>query len=504
MIENIFQSIPSFWPEITMALTFVISMIVEFVTGRKGSASTGLATGFFVLAGFVVTILLLPFQSADPRLLFGTMYTIDPFAQFFKYLILATGIIIIVFSMQSAELRRQETVGEFFCFIAATTFGLMLMTGASNLLMIYLSIELVSISSYILAGFSKKEHRSGEAAMKYVIFGGAASGVMLFGLSLLFGLTGTLSIYEIQAGLASGAFAHDGNAIWAWLIAVIMVLAGFGYKISAVPFHFWTPDVYEGAPITVTAFLAVASKAAGFAIMIRFFYATFFDSLVDVGKWVSLPHVEWNMLLALLSVLTMTLGNLVAVWQDNLKRMLAYSSIAHAGYILMGAVVMTDLGIAAMLMYFLIYFFMNLGAFYVVMVVADRIGSEHIDDYRGLGKRAPVVGVGLSIFLVSLTGLPPFAGFIGKWILFSAVIEAQYIWLAVIGVINSAISLYYYARVFRNMYLREPVNGDSSPITFSPLVIVMTILFIVPNILFGVYFGPLVAFAQQSVKMFLP
>jgi NADH-quinone oxidoreductase subunit N len=500
MIENIFNSIPSFWPEITMSLVFVASMVVELVTGRKGKSSTGMSTGLFVLAGFVITIIQLPFQSAEPRALFGYMIAVDPFAIFFKYLILATGIVIIVFSMQSKELREQETVGEFYCFIAAMTFGMMLMAGASHLLMMYLAIEVVSITSFILAGFSKKKHRSGEASLKYVIFGAAASAIMLFGISLLYGLTGAFDIYSIQAGLAGGLFAHHEFAVWPLLIAVIMILAGFGYKISAVPFHFWTPDVYEGAPITVTAYLAVASKAAGFAIMVRFFYVTFFDVFIDAGKWVSLPHVEWNMLLAILSVLTMTLGNIVAVWQDNLKRMLAYSSIAHAGYILMGAVVMTDLGITAMLMYFVIYFFMNLGAFYVVMVVADRIGSEHIDDYRGLGKRAPVVAVGLSIFLVSLTGLPPLAGFIGKWMLFSAVIEAEFIWLAVIGVINSAISLYYYARVFRNMYLREPMDGDTTPISFSPLVIV----FIAPNIIFGLYFGPLVAFAQQSVKIFLP
>jgi NADH-quinone oxidoreductase subunit N len=504
MIEIIFNSIPSFWPEITMALTFVVSMIVEFITGRKEHSSTGMITGWIVLAGFIITILQLPFQDAAPRMLFGTMYTVDPFALFFKYLVIATGIVIITFSMQSGELKKQETIGEFYCFIAAMTFGMMLMTGASHLLMIYLSIELVSISSYILAGFSKKLNRSAEASLKYVLFGGAASGVMLYGMSLLYGLTGALDIYSIQAVLASGGYAHGTGNLFPYIIAIILILVGFGYKISAVPFHFWTPDVYEGAPITMTAYLAVASKAAGFAIMLRFFYVVFFDSLVDVGKWVSLPGFEWNLMLAVLSVLTMTLGNVVAVWQDNLKRLLAYSSIAHAGYILMGAVVMSDLGISAILMYFVIYFFMNLGAFYVVMVVADRIGSEHIDDYRGLAKRAPFMAFGFSVFLISLTGLPPLAGFVGKWMLFSAVIDADYIWLAIIGVINSAISLYYYARVFRNMYLREPMDGNESPIRFSPLVIVVTILFIAPNFIFGLYFGPLVSFAQRSVEIFLP
>ena len=503
MIEIIFDSIPSFWPEITIALTFVISMIVEFIVGRKGKASTGMTTGFVVLLGLVVTIFQLPFQDLEPRLLFGTMVAVDPFSAFFKYLILATGIIIVVFSMQSRELREQETVGEFYCFIAAMTFGMLLMTGASNLLMVYLAIELVSLSSYILAGFSKKQKRSGEAALKYVLFGGASSAVMLYGISLLYGLTGALDFSSIQAALAGGVAVHSVHSFPILILASLMILVGFGYKISAVPFHFWTPDVYEGAPITVTAYLAVASKAAGFAVMIRFFYVTFFDSLVDLGHWVSLPHIDWVMMIAILSVLTMTLGNLVAIWQDNLKRLLAYSSIAHAGYILMGVVAMSDLGLTAVMLYFLIYFFMNLGAFYVVMAIADRIGSEHIDDYRGLAKRAPLIAAGLSVFLVSLTGLPPLAGFIGKWMLFSAVIEANLIWLAIIGVVNSAISLYYYARVFRNMYLREPMDGDDSPIRFSPLVIVITILFIIPNLIFGIYFGPLVTYAQNSIELFL-
>jgi len=503
MIENIFNSIPLIWPEITLSLTFIVSVIVEMVLGRRGKTSNGMGTGIVVLVGFVLTMLQLPFADSSPRMVFGTMYVIDPFSLFFKYLILASGMVVIVFSMQSAELRKQRSVGEFYCFIAAMTFGLVLMSGSFNLLMIYISIELVSITSYILAGFSKTHKRSGEAALKYVLFGGASSGVMLFGISLFYGLTGAFDLMTIHGALASGAVAHSAMTFAVLIVATIMVTAGFGYKISAVPFHFWTPDVYEGAPITVTAFLSVASKAAGFAVMIRFFYVTFFDSIIDVGRWSSLPYIDWHILIAVLSVLTMTLGNLVAIWQDNLKRMLAYSSIAHAGYIMMGLVVMSDLGLASMLMYFVIYFFMNFGAFFVVMVVADRIGSEHIDDYNGLGKRAPVIAAGLSVFLVSLVGLPPLAGFIGKWMLFTAVIDAQYIWLAVIAVINSAISLYYYARVMRNMYLREPADGDESPIRFSPLVLFITLLFIVPNIVFGVYFGPLVAFAQRSVEIFL-
>ncbi len=503
MIDITFSSIPYIWPEIILALTFVLAMVVEFILGRKGRVYSGTTTGLVVMLGFVLAMLTMAFTSSEPRMLFGTMYVIDPFAVFFKYLILATGIVIIVFSLQSGELRQQGSMGEFFCFIAAATVGMVLMSGASNLLMIYMALEMVSIPSYVLAGFSKKHRRSGEAALKYVIFGGASSAVMLYGISLMYGLTGALDISTIQATLSAGVVAHNAGAYAILIVSIVMITAGFGYKISAVPFHFWTPDVYEGSPITVTAFLAVASKAAGFAMMIRFFYVTFFDAILDPGRWASLPYVEWNLLIAVLSVLTMTLGNLVAIWQDNLKRMLAYSSIAHAGYILMGLVVMSDLGIASMLMYFMVYFFMNLGAFYIVMVVADKIGSEHIDDYNGLAKRAPLIAVGLSVCLVSLTGLPPLAGFIGKWMLFSAVMDGQFYWLAIIGVVNSAISLYYYARVMRNMYLREPSEGNDTTLRFSPSTIVVTLLFIIPNVLFGLFWGPLVSIAQRSVEIFI-
>jgi NADH-quinone oxidoreductase subunit N len=503
MIEITFSSIPYFWPEIILALTFVVAMTVEFILGRKGRVYSGTTTGLVVLSGFIVAGLQIALTDMEPRGLFGTMYVIDPFSVFFKYFILATGAVIIVFSMQSAELRQEGSRGEFYCFIAAMTVGMVLMSGASNLLMLYMAVEMVSIPSYVLAGFSKTRRRSGEAALKYVIFGGASSGIMLYGISLLYGLTGALDLATIQGMLATGGVAHSAGSYTILIIAIVMITAGFGYKISAVPFHFWTPDVYEGAPITVTALLSVASKAAGFAMMIRFFYVTFFDALMDPGYWASLPYIEWNMLIAILSVLTMTLGNLVAIWQDNLKRMLAYSSIAHAGYMLMGLVVMSDFGIASILMYFIVYFFMNLGAFYIVMVVADSTGSEHIDDYNGLAARAPLLAAGLAICLVSLTGLPPLAGFIGKWMLFSAVMDGQFYWLAVIGVINSAISLYYYARVMRNMYLRDAPVGTAPKLQLGPLTVVITVLFIIPNILFGLYWGPLVSIAQRSAEIFL-
>jgi NADH-quinone oxidoreductase subunit N len=239
-------------------------------------------------------------------------------------------------------------------------------------------------------------------------------------------------------------------------------------------------------------------------MMIRFFYMTFtVGGALPDGMWLALQGFEWNKLIAILSVLTMTLGNLVAVWQDNMKRLLAYSSIAHAGYMLMGVVVLSDKGLAAVLIYFVVYLFMNLGAFYVVMLVANKTGSEDIDSYKGLGYRAPLIGVAMVIFFISLTGLPPTAGFIGKLFLFVALLDARWIWLAIVGALNSVVSLYYYVRVLRNMFLRDP-EGDSSPIQFSKAQVILLLALLVPTLLFGIYYSPIVEFANASVLMFRP
>jgi NADH-quinone oxidoreductase subunit N len=279
------------------------------------------------------------------------------------------------------------------------TLGMFLLSSSSNLIMMYLSIEIMSLSSYVLAGYTKEIKRASEASLKYVIYGAVSSGIMIYGISIIFGLTGSLNLYEINTFLAN----NDVN-LWALLIPTLMIIAGIGYKISAVPFHFWTPDVYEGAPVTITALLSVASKAAGFAMLIRFVKIGFIDSAAGGEYWTTL-HLDWQHIIALLSVLTMTLGNLVALWQTNVKRLLAYSSIAHAGYMLMGLVVMNDAGVAAILIYFFMYLFMNLGAFYFVLLIANKTGSENIEDYQGLGYKAPRISVCMVIFLISLTGL---------------------------------------------------------------------------------------------------
>ena len=379
----------------------------------------------------------------------------------------------------------------------------MLMAGANNMLMMYLAIELSSISSYILSGYTREAPDASEASLKYVIFGAVSSGLMIYGISLIYGLTGSLSFAEINRALPA-VLARGDTATFALVMAGILVFAGFGYKISAVPFHFWAPDVYEGAPITIAAFLSVASKAGGFALMIRFFKVTFIDTAVvalPAGSWAVLAGFDWRQVVVLLSVLTMTIGNLVAIWQNNLKRLLAYSSIAHAGYMLMGLVVLSNDGISAIMLYFVIYLFMNLGAFYVVMLIANKTGSEDIEDYKGLGARAPFLTVALAIFLISLTGLPPTAGFIGKLYLFAALLNHGWVWLAVVGALNSVIALYYYVRVLRNTFLRS-AQQPGPALETSRLEGVLVLVMLVPTLVLGLYFTPLVQLAQASVKIF--
>jgi NADH-quinone oxidoreductase subunit N len=439
-------------------------------------------------------------QGGISQQIFSGMIAVDPFAVFFKSLAAICTLTIFLFSIFSSEVQTTvKRMAEYYSLLVAMTLGMFLMAGATNVLMMVLAMELTSLSSYILAVYTKEAADSSEASLKYIIYGAVSSGVMLYGISILFGLTGAMD----YAGINHSLILHAPN-YFALLTATIFIVVGFGYKISAVPFHFWTPDVYEGAPITITAFLSVASKAAGFAMMIRFFKVIFIDTTilaVPAGMWTSLYGFEWNKLLAILSVLTMTLGNLVAVWQDNLKRLLAYSSIAHAGYMLMGVVVLSNQGIAAVLIYFMMYLFMNLGAFFVVMMVANKTGSEDISAYRGLGYRAPLIGVAMAIFLVSLTGLPPTAGFIGKLYLFAALLETRWIWLAVVGAVNSVISLYYYARVLRYMFLRDP-EGQTSSITLDRSEAIILLVLVIPTLLFGLYFGPLVDLANASVQMF--
>lgn len=499
-LEGLENSMSLFKPEIALLATFVLAIILDLIFKKVRNVSAAVSfVGFAVAGAFLLD------QTADPSNAFSDLIVMDPFAKFFKIIILLSSIIVLFMSLFSKELyENNRKMGEYYVLMVGMTFGMFLLASATNLIVIYLAIETMSISSYVLAGYTKEIRRSSEASLKYVIFGAVSSGLMIYGISILFGLTGTLNIVEMNAFLA----ANSVNTLPV-VVAGLLIIAGIGYKISAVPFHFWTPDVYEGAPVTITAYLSVASKAAGFAILIRFLKFAFIDPnpevIAEAGIWQMLAFFDWKLLIAILSVVTMTVGNLVALWQDNLKRLFAYSSIAHAGYLLMGVVVMSDIGVAGVLVYFFAYLIMNLGAFYVVMLIANKIDSEELDDYAGIGYRAPLLGVAMTIFMISLTGIPPTVGFIGKFYVFAAVLkDPDFIWLAVVGVINTVISLFYYVKVFRNMFVRGVDQRDEKPpLNFSPSSIVLLLILVVPTILYGIFPNSILVWAKDSVAMFM-
>ena len=424
------------------------------------------------------------------------MITADPFGAFFKLIVIVASIIVILFSLSSNEIKQSyDRLGEYYTLIFGMILGMFFMISSADLILIYLSMELLSLSSYVLAGFTKHSLRNSEASLKYIIYGGASSGIMLFGISIIYGLTGTTNLYALNSFLHQPQVS--GFIFW---LAGILIFAGIGFKISAAPFHFWTPDVYEGAPITITAFLSIASKAAGFAFLIRFIKVTFIQSVDDSGYWHLLNVIDWKSLLILISIVTMTLGNFTALWQSNMKRLLAYSSIAHAGYLLLGLAVLSDQGLTAILIYFAVYAFMNLGAFFVVMIIANKIGSEEIDDYKGLGYSMPFLGFSIAVFLISLTGIPPTAGFIAKLYLFIALVDAKMIVVAVIALLNTVVSLYYYIKVLKNLYLIRP-EQEAPVVPISPSAFAMLIVLLVPIFLFGIYFTPLVNFAKSSIGL---
>ena len=430
---NNIKSLAYFTPEILLVIFAAAVIILDLLVKDRESDWVAylslIGLGCSLIAIFITNSLV---NINEPISLFLGMIRLDGFAVFFKILLLLATAATILFSMRSEELDVRLK-GEYYALLLAITFGMFLMASSTNLLMIFISLETVSLTSYILAGFLTHSPRSSEAAFKYITYGAVASGTMLFGLSLIFGMAGTGDITQISPQIAS-VLASGGVSALGVLIAITFILAGIGYKIASVPFHMWSPDVYEGAPIPITAFLSVASKAAGFALFLRFFHTGFNTPEI-------LQSIDWGLLLAIVSALTMTVGNLAALPQRNVKRLLAYSSIAHGGYLLMGAVLLTDEGLGAIVFYLIVYLFMNLGAFYVVVLIANESGSEMIESYRGLSSRAPLVAGAMAIFLFSLTGIPPFAGFFGKWLLFNAVISKGLYWLAFIGLLNSVVSL---------------------------------------------------------------
>ena len=492
---NNLNSLVFFWPELLLSVTIITAILADLFYSKKDSFKVV----YWSLGGMFLTYIAIRLQNIEPTSLFMGTVAHDPFSQFFKILILISTAIVMLMSLVSGELKKYR-MGEYFSIMTIMTFGLFLMTSSIDILMVYLAIEIVSIMSFFLAGYLKRNSLSNEASLKYVIYGAFSSGIMLYGLSILFGLTGSTNFFEMQKAIS--LLGTDSNL--ALVLSTVFILVGFGYKISAVPFHFWTPDVYEGSPSTITAYLSIAPKAAGFALMLRFFNQVFGDMSIDIStSWSAINDVPWPELIAVLSAATMTVGNLVAIQQNNVKRMLAYSSIAHAGYMMMALPMMSNSSIEGVMMYLIMYLFMNLGAFFVVIYVKDQIGGEDYNSFDGLGWKMPYVAIPMTLFMVALTGLPPTAGFVGKFYIFAAVIESgsRFYWLAFVGVINSVISLYYYIRVVRHMYLLGERN-DEFINPSSKLVLSLLVVLAIPSFVFGWYFSPIAEWISRSTTMF--
>jgi NADH-quinone oxidoreductase subunit N len=497
-LENFIESIALIKPEVVISVTLVVVLIFDLIFKDKKQI-----VPYIGLAGLVITLFTLFAQTGVTQTAFLTkansqygMFAVDPMGTFIKIIVILSSLFVIFMSLSSEEIKSvTPRSGEYYTLVFGMILGMMTLASASDLILIYLSLELMSLSSYVLAGFLKLQKRPAESSLKYMIFGAVSSGIMLFGISILYGIYGTTNLYSIaQYGNV------EGIRFITLTVAAIFVFAGIGYKISSVPFHFWTPDVYEGAPIPITAYLSVASKAAGFALLIRVVRIGFTGGTDEHGFWQLLHGFDWRTFIVLLAVLTMTVGNMIALWQDNLKRMLAYSSIAHAGYMLMALAAFSNESLLAIILYFVFYMLMNFGAFYVIMLVANKTGSEDINKYTGMGYTSPFITTMMGIFLFSLAGIPPFAGFIGKLYIFIAVVDAKLITLAVIGLLNSTLSLYYYARVMKHMLLSKP-NEDTPKIEVGLYDKIMLLIFAVPTLLFGIFFQQVVNFAQQSAKI---
>lgn len=475
--EDLWALVPEYWLAGLGVFLLLLDLFVP--EGRKGvvgwAAVIGLALGLVPMAGML---------GVPPRTVFFNTYAADGFAVFFKMTVVAATILVIL-SATDALRGRTRSEGEMYILLTFTALGLSLMAASADLILLVLSIEFVSLCSYVMAGYFKSDARSNEAGIKYFLFGAGSSALMIYGFSILYGLTGQTNLYALADRLREAPQP-------ALMVAVALALAGFGFKISMVPFHQWTPDVYEGAPTPVAAYLSVAPKAAGFAALVRLLAV----AVVPTG-------VDWAVLIAGLSALTMTVGNLLALPQRNIKRMLAYSSISHAGFLLIAVAAhgegMGGFDTPGVMIYILAYTFTNLGAFFIAVVVGERLGSDEIPDYAGLAQRAPVLAAMMALFMLSLTGIPPTAGFFGKFYIFAAAVDGGLLWLAAVGVANSVISLYYYVGVIRAMYLLPAPSPE--PVVEPPAIRLALGIAALGTLLVGMFPQPFVDLVEAAALL---
>jgi NADH-quinone oxidoreductase subunit N len=483
-------------PEIALIVLLVLVLIYDRVWQTE-QRRVGLLTAWGGLATLGITLgLWLFFNEPNPEwalsesVIWGGMIRHDLATLVFRVVFLAVLTLISLISVDIKPLQK----GEYYALLIMATIGFSLMAASVDLIMVYIALETASVSSYILAGFMSNNKRSSEAGMKYFVYGAFATAIMLYGMSLLYGLTGHTNLYTI-GDMLMGVSLQPSAEYNVILLAAVMILVGFGFKIAIVPFHFWTPDVYEGAPTSVTAFVSTASKAAGFAVILRVFTAGALGLPSFANSW-------WS-LLVVSAIVTMVLGNFAAIYQSNIKRMLAYSSIAQAGYALIGLVVLTPEGAGATMFYLLMYVFTNIAAFGVIIVVSNVTHSDQMTDLYGLSRRSPNLALVMLFALLSLGGIPPTAGFFGKFFLFKAAVNVGLWWLALIGILNAFVALYYYLNVAKYMYLyRSDEEAQSIPVSRSAVVALGVSTFFI--LLLGVYAGPAFEWTLAAAATFFP
>jgi NADH-quinone oxidoreductase subunit N len=466
-------------PEIILSIGASLLLIAPVVgwRGKESQAKWAMVAILAITAGSVIAcswaVEDLP-QTAG----FSAMFALDGFAIFFKLLFIAA---VAMIALLSDDFLRESrySAWEYYSLLAFALTGMMFMASGVHLASIYIGLELMSLSSYILAGFFKNEPKSTEAAMKYFVLGAVSSAILLYGISLIYGVTGSLNLLTIARAMST-IITND-----ALMFGIMLLGAGLCFKIAAVPFHVWTPDVYEGAPTPIAAFLSTASKGAAVAIFARIFYVGLHDF-----------HLDWSNILATISALSMILGNFAAITQDNVKRMLAYSSIGHAGYVLLGILSLNALGLRGVLLYTLVYVFANLGIWATVLMLRrHEYAGERVDDFEGLHRRAPFWAFAMVMFLLSLGGIPPTAGFIGKYFLFAAAIQAGFGWLAIIAVLMSAVSMFFYLRIVVAMYLKE---GKDAEVAITPPLKFVAAICLAVTLIFGIAPSPLVEQVTRS------
>jgi NADH-quinone oxidoreductase subunit N len=461
----------SILPEILILTIGLLVLVVEPFWKEEQRRNVGWLTAIGLLAAMVISLLFA--RPGEPISTLGGMVRFDWLGFFFKMLFMFAGAATALLLMDNEKVGHR---GEAYLLLLASLLGMNLMASSADLVMLYLAIETTSIPLYVLAGFMLADDKSTEAGFKYLLFGALTSTVMLYGFSLVFGFTGTTNLYQLADMLKAGNL----QLVTAFGV-LALILVGIGFKVSIVPLHFWAPDVYEGSPTPVAGFLSTASKAAGFAVLTRLFIVAFPDLASS-----------WTAVLAVLAAVTMTVGNLLALPQTNIKRLLAFSSVAHAGYVLIGVIALTQLGVASVVFYLAAYILTNLLAFGIVMAFSRVTGLEEITDYAGMSRRNPGLALMMLAAFLSLAGMPPFGGFVAKVVVFAAGVQAGYVWLVVIGIINSVIGVYYYLNVLKYVYLYRMPDQDEEnhPIPLTRPYVIALVVLVFGVILIGTLFAP--------------